>query len=286
MNQARGPVGDDVRGGAALLDDPVDPRASGRSCCRHSPTALNSRISASSAFLPLPWLRRGVRLEPAERDVDVLRRQRRDLDVVPVAGVVEQRGVEALEQPVLDHELLAADPRSSAGVPRKTISPAISSRSAASAIAAPTPEAAIVLWPQPWPSPGRASYSARTPIRGAAAPRPPAQTGRARPSRAGRPDARPRSRGARSVSAIQPRRLVLLERRLRVGVDPMGQVEDLVAGGLDGGGEAPLGVGVRLGGAWSRRRGRGLWDDGHLPPGRRRQRSAESVASATTPSRG
>ncbi len=57
-------------------------------------------------------------------------------------------------------------PRSSAGVPRNTTSPAHASRTAASAIAAPTPEAAIVLWPQPCPSPGSASYSARTAIRG------------------------------------------------------------------------------------------------------------------------
>ena len=40
-------------------------------------------------------------------------------------------------------------PRSSAGVPRNTISPGSSSAIAASAIAAPTPDAAIVLWPQP-----------------------------------------------------------------------------------------------------------------------------------------
>ena len=40
-------------------------------------------------------------------------------------------------------------------------------------LAAPTPEAAIVLWPQPWPRPGNASYSARTPIRGPSGPSPP-----------------------------------------------------------------------------------------------------------------
>ena len=37
--------------------------------------------------------------------------------------------------------------------------------------------------------------------------------------------------------------LVLLERRLRVGVDPMRQVDDLGPGGLDGRGQARLGVG-------------------------------------------
>ena len=41
------------------------------------------------------------------------------------------------------------EPRSSAGVPRKTTSPLISGATLASAIAAPTPLAAMVLWPQP-----------------------------------------------------------------------------------------------------------------------------------------
>src|SRR3954452_4381001 len=65
-------------------------------------------------------------------------------------------------------------PFSSAGVPRNTISPVNVSRTAASAMAAPTPDAAIVLWPHPWPSPGSASYSASTPMRGPSAPCPPA----------------------------------------------------------------------------------------------------------------
>ena len=77
-------------------------------------------------------------------------------------------------------------PRSSAGVPRKTISPGRSSAMAASAIAAPTPEAAIVLCPQPWPSPGRASYSARIPIRGPSPAPPPSR----RPDGRGQPACR------------------------------------------------------------------------------------------------
>ena len=43
--------------------------------------------------------------------------------------------------------------------------------------------------------------------------------------------------------------LVLLERRLGVGVDPVRQVEDLGPGGLDGRGQARLGVGERRRGA-------------------------------------
>src|SRR5262245_2395699 len=69
-------------------------------------------------------------------------------------------------------------PRSSAGQPRKTISPGSSSAIDARAMAAPTPDAAIVLWPQPCPSPGSASYSARIPIRGRSPPRPPRRTAR------------------------------------------------------------------------------------------------------------
>ena len=43
--------------------------------------------------------------------------------------------------------------------------------------------------------------------------------------------------------------MVLLEGGLRVGVDPVGQVEDLVTCGLDRGGEAGLVVLVGRGGA-------------------------------------
>ena len=75
------------------------------------------------------------------------------------------------------------DPRSSAGVPRNTISPGSSLAIVARAIAAPTPEAAIELWPQPWPRPGRASYSARMPIRGRCPPSPPGRMARTAVSR-------------------------------------------------------------------------------------------------------
>ena len=69
-------------------------------------------------------------------------------------------------------------PRSSAGVPRNTISPDSSSAMDASAMAVPTPAAAIVLWPQPWPRPGSASYSARMPMRGPSPALPPRRTAR------------------------------------------------------------------------------------------------------------
>ena len=141
-------------------------RASGRSCWRQRPIELKSITSASSALRPFHGFGGGVRLRAGEVDVDVDARERLRLDVRAVTRVEEQGRVEPVEEAVVEHELLAR-PRSSAGVPRKTISPAeVRGATAASAIAAPTPLAAIVLWPQPWPSPGSASYSARTPMRG------------------------------------------------------------------------------------------------------------------------
>ena len=76
----------------------------------------------------------------------------------------------------------------------------------------------------------------------------------------------------------------------------MRQVEDLVAGRLDGGGDRDLGVGERFGGAGGGQGGHGSsawladrtadWSDGAAYAPRRgarlAQRSAESVASATT----
>ena len=52
-------------------------------------------IIASSAFRPFHGSDDGVGLQPGEDDVDVLGRQRVALDVVPVARVVQQRGVDA-----------------------------------------------------------------------------------------------------------------------------------------------------------------------------------------------
>ena len=99
---------------------------------------------------------------------------------------------------------------------------------------------------------------------------------------AGRPDRR--REAARRVLDREPvraqdlgdpgRGLVLLERRLRVGVDPMRQVDDLVAGGLDGRGHARLDVGVGLGGADGDQR------SGTGPPGTADCGSAAGAAAA------
>ena len=58
----------------------------------------------------LPGIGRGVGLEAVEDDVDILGRERMGLDVVPVAGVEQEGGVDAVEQPIVDHELLATPP--------------------------------------------------------------------------------------------------------------------------------------------------------------------------------
>src|SRR5579883_981239 len=52
-------------------------------------------------------------------------------------------------------------PPSSAGVPSRTTSPPAAPATEAAATNAPAAPAAMRLWPQAWPTPGRASYSAR-----------------------------------------------------------------------------------------------------------------------------
>ena len=85
---------------------------------------------------------------------------------------------------------------------------------------------------------------------------------------------------------------MLLERGLGIGVDPVRQVDDLVAGRLDGGGDPGLVVLVRGGGARGGQLGHAGLLTGRDCPGSRQpsaergpmrdQRSAERVASATT----
>ena len=84
-----------------------------------------------------------------------------------------------------------------------------------------------MLWPQPWPSPGK-----RVVLGEDADPR------AVRPEAAGKPAADGGGQAPGRVLHGVPvpgdrlgkprRRLVLLERRLRVGVDAVGQLEDLV----------------------------------------------------------
>ena len=256
MNQAR------VRSGMMFAAVPPSwmipwTRAVGSSCWRHRPTDANSRIIASSAFLPFHGSDAACACSPVNDDLDVLRRERPAVDVVAVARVVQQGGVEALEQAVLDHDLLAAPPLLGRACRGRRSRPGSSSAMAARAIAAPTPDAAIVLWPQPWPRPGQ-----RVVLGEDADPRAVAAAAAALT----RPDGR-REAAGRVLAPSNPwrasdlgdpgRRLVLLEGRLRVGVDPVRQVEDLVAGRLDGRGEPRLHRGVRFGRGRAGQRGHG-----------------------------
>ena len=61
-------------------------------------------------------------------------------------------------------------PPSSAGVPSTTTRPPASSATAAAARPAPRPAVAMMLCPQAWPMPGRASYSSSTAMVGPASP--------------------------------------------------------------------------------------------------------------------
>ena len=105
----RGPVRDDVRRRPALADDAVDPRGRMELLAPQADRG-EQQDQRVERVLAAPRIGRGVRLEAREHDVDVLRRERVALDVVAIARVVQQRRVEALEQAVVDHDLLAAPP--------------------------------------------------------------------------------------------------------------------------------------------------------------------------------
>ena len=241
MNQAR------VRSGMMFAAVPPSwmipwTRASGRSCWRHSPTELNSRIIASSAFWPFHGSAAAWAWRPCEHDVDVLRRERLALDVVPVAGVEQQRRVDAREQAVLDHLGLAAPPLLRRAAEEHDLAGQLvgdrgerdrgaDARRGHRVVAAAVTEAGqgVVLGEDPDPrAVAAATAAARRPDRG---------------RRACPPASRPRT-VPRELFGDPGRGLALLEGDLGIGVDPVRQVEDLVAVRLDGGGEARLRLGV------------------------------------------
>ena len=258
-----GPVRDDVRGRAALLDDPVDARRRS-SCCRHSPTELNRSTIASRAFLPIQgsddaWACRPVNTTSMSSDASGPA-----LDVAPVAGVVQQGRIEALEEPVLDHRLLAAaaflgraaeeddlarqlvgDRRPARSPHRRPTRPSCCGRSRGRApagrrIRRGCRSAARRRHGRPASRPG-------SPSRGC----PPAPGRRTRAARGPR---RPRPpRGAPRRPAPD-----------RHGSD--GKLEDLGAGCLDGGREARLRLDVGLGGANGGQCGHGSSGTERAPP--------------------
>ena len=147
-------------------------RACWGSCWRQSPIAWSSSTTASSAFLPSQGSLAACAAFPENATSTSSLASRTQFTMSRSAGWKRSAASSPSKSPSSSMNCLPL-PRSSAGVPKKTTSPAKASRTAARAIAAPTPEAAIVLWPQPWPRPGNASYSARTPIRGPSGPSPP-----------------------------------------------------------------------------------------------------------------
>ena len=175
--------------------------------------------------MPLPRIRRRMRLQSGEDDVDVLRGQRPALHVGPVARVVQERGVQAVEQPVLDHGRLPAPPLLGGRPEEDDLTRQVvrhrgegdrgpDPRRGHRVVAAPVPETRqrVVLGEDPDPWPARAASAASCgPDRGRQAP--------------GRPlDVEPvAGQDLRDPSGG----VVLLERRLRIGMDPVREVEDL-----------------------------------------------------------
>ena len=123
-------------------------RESGRSCWRHSPTELNSRTIASSALRPIHGSEAACAWSPWNVTETSSLASRRVSTLVTSEGWKRRAASRPSNKP--SRIMIALpDPRSSAGVPRNTISPGNSAAMAARAMAAPTPEAAMVLWPQP-----------------------------------------------------------------------------------------------------------------------------------------
>ena len=147
-------------------------RASVRSCCRHSPIDWKRSTRASSALRPIHGSEAACAWRPVKVTSTSTLASRAIEEEVRSFGWNSSAASTPPNSPSSSMYCLP-DPRSSAGQPRNTISPGNSAATEARAIAAPTPDAAIVLCPHPCPSPGRASYSARMPIRGPSPPRPP-----------------------------------------------------------------------------------------------------------------
>ena len=220
-------------------------RASGRSCWRHSPTDAEQQDHRVEGVPALPRVGGRVRLEAVEDDVDVLRgerlRCRRGCDRRG-GTAARRRGPSNRPSSIMNCLPL---PRSSAGVPRKTISPGSSSAIDGEGDRGADPGrghrvvAAAVAEPRAGRRTRRGSRSAAP-----SPPRPPRRVARIAVSR--RPAGCSTSKPWPREDLRDPRRrLALLEGRLGVGVDPVRQLEDLVARRLDGRGEPALGVGVR-----------------------------------------
>ena len=242
---ADGAVGDDVRRGAALDDDPVHARVRAQ-LLAPEPDRLEEEQERVERVPAHPRVGGGMRRPPGEHDVDVLAREQADLHVVLVARVIEERGVEAVEQPVVEHELLARPSLLRRGAEEHDLAGQLVAHGRERdrrpdpggrhrVVPAPVAEARerVVL---------REDADARAIAAATAAER--------RAHGGGEPPGGPLDgvpmRGDHLRDAL--RRPVLLERGLGVRVDAVGEVEDLVPVRLHCGGDPRLRVGEGLGG--------------------------------------
>jgi hypothetical protein len=192
-----------------------------------------------------PRIGRGVGLQAVEDDLDVLRRERDRGDVVPIARMEQEGRVESVEQAVLDHDRLAAatflgrraqehdlarELAGDRGQPDRRPDTGRGHRVVAAAVAQTGQRVVLGEDADPWRRPAPATAPDR-------------------------PD-RGRQRSGRVLDLVAvaaeglgdpARGLDLPERRLGRRVDPVAEVEDLVTGRLDRGGDPPLCVAVRLG---------------------------------------
>ena len=243
---------DDVCRGPALLDDPVDAGV-GVELLPPQADRAEEQDHRVERVLALPWVRGGVGLEAVEDHLDVLRRERVALDVAAVAGMEQEGRVDPLEQAVLDHDGLAAPPFLGRRAEEHDLSgqlvgdrrqrdcrpdPGRGHRVVAAAVA--QPGQGVVFGEDPDPRAGPTASASED-----AANRGRQPTGRMldRVTVAGDRFGNPRGS------------LLFLERHLRVGVDPAGQLDDLVPMRFDGRGEPCLHLGVR--------RSRLVGDQGH-----------------------
>ena len=143
-------------------------RTSDRTCWRSMLTALYIATTASRALMPSSGGASGVGGLAVEEELEAPRGQRALVGHGGLGGRVEHdRGVDVVEDAGLNHVDLAAGVRGGALLGRRPSTqtePARSPSTSVSASPAPSADVAIRLWPQPWPSFGSASYSARTAI--------------------------------------------------------------------------------------------------------------------------
>ncbi len=189
----------------------------------------------------LPRLARGVRGPAAERDVHVLAGEQDGMDHVAVGRVEEQRRVQAIEEPVVEHELLAAAPllgrcSEEDDLPGERVAHRREGDRGADAGCGHRVVAAAM-----------AQARQRVVLREDADPRPIGSEAAGQPAAYGGGEAAGRVLHEEAVGGDRRRdprrRAMLLEGGLRVGMDRPRERQDLVAVGLDGGRGAGLQVG-------------------------------------------